>query len=137
MKFFILIVLFLFSVSYSHNLEHRVEKAGKVVILYFYFPDGSKFSFEDFEVYRKGDKNPFQVGRTDYYGRVLLLPDRDGVWNVKVFSADGHGKVVELEIREHENQDSRDSSAFGKIVMGVSILFGIFGLYTIFLRRRR
>lgn len=121
----------------AHDLQHRIEE-GAAVSVKLFFADGSEFNFESYEVYRAGDEIPFQVGRTDAHGRVVFLPDRAGTWRIKAFSEDGHGADfsfttgVKGEVRD-ANEPFLERHL--RIIVGVSVIFGCFGLVTLFMGR--
>jgi nickel transport protein len=121
----------------AHDLQHQVNE-GAAVAVRFFFADGNDFSFESYEVYRAGDEIPFQVGRTDQKGRVVFLPDRAGTWRIKAFSEDGHG--ADISFSTGVKADGRDASQpllerHLRIVVGVSVIFGLFGLMNLLMRR--
>ncbi|MEJ5172294.1 MAG: hypothetical protein WHT47_01125 [Hydrogenothermaceae bacterium] len=120
--------------SFAHDLQYKLENTGEAKVISFFFPDGSKFSYESFEIYREGDKVPFQVGRTDALGRVVFIPDRKGKWIVKVYSEDGHGKNIELEVNDsgYTGKDGSIYEKFSKVITGVGIILGIFGIFQLF-----
>jgi len=121
----------------AHELQHSVGE-GAAVSVKLSFADGNAFAFEAYEVYRADDDIPFQVGRTDAQGRVVFIPDRAGTWRVKAFSEDGHG--VDFSFTTGVSSDARDANAPAlgrhlRILVGVSVIFGVFGLVTLFRRR--
>jgi nickel transport protein len=123
----------------AHDLEHSIGE-GKAVTVKIFYADGNEFSFESYEIYRAGDDIPFQVGRTDIHGRVVFVPDRAGTWRLKAFSEDGHG--VDLSFTTGGENGIRDANEpflerHLRLVVGVSVIFGVFGLVDLFLRRRR
>lgn len=132
-----LLSFFLFiGLALSHDLQHKVSTEGKCVIVHFYFPDNTKFSYENFEIYKNGSKTPFQVGRTDALGRAVFCPDESGEWIVKAFSEDGHGKIVKVYV---DNAKATSTSSlfdrYEKLFVGIGFILGIFGLTEIYLRR--
>ncbi|MCX7760380.1 MAG: hypothetical protein N2Z81_04260 [Hydrogenothermaceae bacterium] len=133
----IISLLLSLSFSFAHDLQYKLENTGQTVVIWFFFPDGSKFSYENFEIYREGEKVPFQVGRTDALGRVIFIPDRAGKWLVKVYSEDGHGKNIVIEVNKggYTEKGSSVYEKFSKVITGVGIIFGIFGLISIFKKR--
>jgi nickel transport protein len=133
-----LLCLWLPERSAAHDLQHTVEE-GTAVTVKIFFADGSEFSFERYEIYRAGEEIAFQVGRTDALGRIVFLPDRAGTWRVKAFSEDGHGADFSLVTDVRGGVGSADRSLLerhARLVVGVSIIFGIFGLVSLFARRR-
>ena len=122
----------------AHDLQHGIEE-GMAVTVKLFFSDGNEFSFESYEVYRAGEEIPFQVGRTDAHGRVVFLPDRAGTWRVKAFSEDGHGADFSLSSDARGGVEKAGGSLlerYPRIVVGVSIIFGIFGVIALFTRGR-
>ncbi len=120
---------------YGHDLQNTI-KSQNAVVIYLYFPDGTKFSYESFEIYRPNEKIPFQVGRTDALGRVIFIPDKKGKWFVKAFSEDGHGVNLYVDINNENFSDLREErpiyQRYLKVFIGIGIIFGIFGIISIF-----
>jgi nickel transport protein len=125
----------------AHDLQHRIQEGAAVTVELFFadLAEDNAFSFESYEVYRAGEEVPFQVGRTDALGRLAFLPDTAGTWRVKIFSEDGHGADISLTTGAQGGIEGADRPLFerhSRLVVGVSILFGIFGLLNLFARRR-
>ncbi len=114
----------------SHELLHRVENVHRAVVVEFFFADGSKFSYESYRVYKPGeDKIPFAVGRTDALGRVVFLPDTDGVWRVEVISNTGHGANLKVDVRGGGVKgESKNVMLFNilRFITGIVIIVGVF-----------
>ena len=122
----------------AHDLQHQIDE-GAAVSVKLFFADGSDFAFESYEVYRAGDEIPFQVGRTDLQGRVVFLPDRAGTWRIKVFSEEGHGADFSFTTGAKGGVEDVSQPFFERhlrIVVGVSVIFGVFGLVDLLMRRR-
>ena len=117
--------------AFGHAIDHRVSGAQAKVVEVFY-ADGRPFSFESFEVTDPGARAPFQIGRTDKFGRVVFVPDRTGDWEVKVWSEDGHGLqvTVVVESLDAAAEPPRASSRFRRWpgLVGGLILIGILGV---------
>ena len=121
----------------AHDMLHQIAEAEAVSVRLFY-ADGSDFSFESYEVYRAGDEIPFQVGRTDLQGRVVFLPDRAGTWRIKAFSEDGHGADFSFSTGAKGGVGNASPAFLERhlrIVVGVSVIFGVFGLVSLVMRR--
>jgi nickel transport protein len=121
----------------AHDLQHQIDE-GAAVSVRLFFGDGRDFAFESYEVYRAGDEIPFQVGRTDLQGRVVFLPDRAGTWRIKAFSEDGHGADFSFSTDAKSGlQDANQPflERHLRVVFGVSVIFGAFGLVNLFTRR--
>jgi len=122
----------------AHGLQHQIDEGTAVSVRLFY-ADGRDFAFESYEVYRAGDEIPFQAGRTDLLGRVVFLPDRAGTWRIKAFSEDGHG--ADFSFTTAAEGGVRDANRpflerHLRIVVAVSVIFGVFGLVDLLIRRR-
>jgi nickel transport protein len=121
----------------AHDLQHSIDERAAVSVKLF-FADGGEFAFEAYEIYHAGDEIPFQVGRTDAHGRVVFIPDRAGTWRLKAFSEEGHGADFSFSTAaggEVEDADDSFLERHLRIVVGVSVIFGVFGLITLFRRR--
>lgn len=128
MKILYFLTLFA-TLLFSHNLNHSISKEQSVVVS-FSFGHEDDFSFQSYEVYAPSSEIPFAVGRTDALSRVSFLPNTAGKWKVKAFSEDGHGKIVEVEVDENMQAqvDANTNNTFQKALIGILMLFGIFGL---------
>jgi nickel transport protein len=108
------------------------------VIVELRYADGSPFSYESAEVFRPAESIPFLAGRTDANGRLAFVPDRAGDWRVRAFSEDGHGGdfTVSAEGDGTAPAGPAPLGALERVAVGVALLFGIFGIWSLFLRRK-
>ena len=83
----------------AHAMLHEVAE-GESIVVRFSFPGGEQPWFEPYEVFAPGMDTPFQSGRVNARGEVSFRPDRDGEWQLRVFTEDGHGAVVTVGIDE-------------------------------------
>lgn len=123
----------------AHDLQYTVSGAQAVVLRLFYIDD-KPFAFEAYEIYRTGEKLPYQVGRTDGQGRVAFLPDRAATWRVKAISEDGHGLDFNLSTDAAAQVATRSKpfyERYGRIVVGIAVILGLFGLLKVYLQRRK
>ncbi len=121
----------------AHDLQHTAVPA-QALLIQLHYADGSPFAFESYEVYRDGDKVPQQVGRTDKAGRIAFLPDGPATWRVKAFSEDGHGLDMRVESGAGGTVEAADRplfERFTRIVVGVAVILGLFGILALFYRR--
>ncbi len=124
----------------AHEVIHHISGSEAVTITLTY-ADGSPFSYESYEVYRPGEETPFQVGRTDRLGRIAFLPDGSGEWRVRAFSEDGHG----VDLTFPAGPSSAPAAAgprsgtdrLSRILFGIGIILGLFGILALFRRRNR
>ena len=126
----------------AHALLHEVVDADALV-LKLSFPGGDAPLFESYEILAPGDGTPFQTGRVNAVGEVSFRPDRPGEWQVKVFTADGHGTVVRLAVDAAGSAAtvgaSRDTHAHGyagRVLAGLGYLLGLFGIWALWRVRR-
>ena len=123
---------------HAHTLTHTAQ-AGGAVIVELCYGDGSPFSYESAEVYRPGEAVPFLAGRTDANGRLVFVPDRPGDWRVRTFSEDGHGGDFTVAAAPGGGS-SAPPAGLGEVsglAVGLSLIFGAFGLWSLFVRKRR
>jgi nickel transport protein len=135
----LLLLAFLTAPAHAHDLQHTTTSA-QAVVLRLTYTDAKPFAFEGYEVYRQGDTLPYQVGRTDGQGRVAFLPDRAGAWRIKAFSEDGHGLDITLTTDAAAQVAVADKPVFeryGRIVVGVAVILGLFGFISLYLRKRK
>ncbi|MBK5914763.1 hypothetical protein [Rhodocyclus purpureus] len=110
--------------------------------------DGQPFAFEAYELYLPGQDVPTQVGRTDAFGRIVFLPGANHEWRIRAFSADGHGVDQLLQLDASEGGNVGDAAGSGSaaggdkprawlLAAGLGVVFGLFGLVQLFMRRRR
>ena len=123
----------------GHEIMHEVAR-GEAVIVTLHYPEGTPFSYESFEIFRPDEELPFHVGRTDASGRISFLPDRDGTWRIRAFSEDGHGVDITVEAGPAGTQTVAGRSSnerYMRAVAGLAIVFGLFGVVSLFIRRRK
>jgi len=124
-------------VLHAHSLSHTAGQ-GSALIVELRYADGSLFSYEAAEVYRPAESVPFLVGHTDANGRLAFVPDRPGDWRIRAFSEDGHGGdfTVAAAAEGGSSPSSAGLGEVGGLAVGLSILFGLFGLWSLFIRKR-
>jgi len=122
----------------GHEVLHQVARLEAVVVT-LQFADGGAFAYEQYELLPPGEHVPFQKGRCDAQGRVVFLPDRPGDWRLKASSEDGHGVELTVTVDAVGAAAAKPRSLWergSQLVTGIALLFGIFGLITLFARRR-
>lgn len=137
-----LVFVLLSSTLFAHALLHESFKSD-VYTVAFHFASEGDFSFESYEVYSpKNSDVPFAVGRTDAKGRVFFLPDTNGTWQVKAFSEDGHGAVVDVNVDATitraapapSNDDMQ--TLLLRLVIGIAAIGAIFAMLHFFMKRK-
>ena len=123
----------------AHGL-HTHYQSEESVTVDFSFEDHTPMAFESYEILPPDDEVPFQVGRTNRLGQCVFHPDRPGLWQVRVWTEDGHGATVRIEVDENMlvgTVESHQPSRWSKMIMGLSVLFGVFGVVSLFSRRKK
>jgi len=122
----------------AHDLQYTTS-SGQAVVIRLFYVDDTPFSFEGYEITRAGDTLPYQVGRTDGQGRIAFLPDRAGTWRIKAISEDGHGLDFTLATNAAARIESSDKPVYeryGRVVVGVALILGLFGFMSLYTRRK-
>ena len=141
----IVLIFLMFFVSSApgdaHTVNYEVQQKGLAVKVF--FPAQDPASYAEYEVFAPGEELPHQTGRTDRNGFVAFVPDRQGIWKVKVIgeSAHGyHGVTVEVKVDKDLNLESFKkplAAQYTKVVTGISLIIGIFGLYALISSKKR
>ena len=129
----------------AHGVRGKMRSEAGILVKTEY-SDGEPMSYAAVEVSDQADELPFQTGRTDRNGCFLFYPDREGEWRVVVSDEMGHRIALKTVVsdmsgdREADNQsewqtDSGPFARWEKVLMGLSIIFGLSGL--VFWRKGR
>jgi nickel transport protein len=138
MRFFLLCALLgVLPSALAHDLQFTLDNRQASVIRLFYSNE-LPFAYEQYELYPPGQSIPAQVGRTDAQGRLVFLTDTAGQWRLKVFAEDGHGLDTMLTISASGEMDAQKPliERHTRLLVGVSLIFGLFGLISLFYRRK-
>lgn len=133
--------LFLFiSPLFGHSIHYDVQQKG-ISVKVFYEKEHPA-SYSEYELFGPGDKEPHQIGRTDKNGFLSFIPDRMGSWKIKVWgeSTHGfHGVTIDINVNQSLQLDSFSKplvSTYTKLVVGISIIFGLFGIFAFWKSRK-
>ncbi len=103
------------------------------------YSDGEPMSYAKVAIYAPNDpERAFQRGRTDRSGRFAFSPDAKGSWRVVINDGMGHQIDRKLEVRdlkagvEVNTPQAEGMSKAWKVVVGLSLIFGVFGLAALF-----
>jgi nickel transport protein len=125
----------------SHTVNYEVQQKGMAARVFYSAHEPASYS--EYELFGPGDAQPHQIGRTDKNGMVAFVPDRPGVWKIKVLgeSAHGfHGVTIELKVDNAVNLESFSKPLVAtstKMITGVSLIIGVFGIYGLIKSRRK
>lgn len=138
--FFVLVLLFVTHVetASAHAVFGEVtsEKGTMVRATY---DGGDPMGYAEVEIFYKDEKLPFQTGRTDRNGCFLFLPDKPGAWKMIVSDGMGHRLALSSNIDDNAELIERNDdgllqhkagalSRSERVLMGISIIFGVFGI---------
>lgn len=124
----------------SHALLHELVE-GETLVVRLYYPGEGAPSFEPYELLAPQAQAPFQTGRVNLNGEVSFRPDRPGRWQLRVFTEDGHGALIELQVDTAGSAFSATGmhapGHWSRVVAAIGYLLGAFGLLTLWQARRR
>ena len=133
---FLGIVFLLPGMIYAHGVMGKVDSGGMVVTAQ--YDTGEPMSYAKVNISAPGAKLTFQSGRTDRNGRFCFFPDGPGDWKVVVDDEMGHSLEVAVPVDEtmalQANRQSGENAVsscgrYQRALMGISIIFGIFGIF--------
>jgi len=122
--------------AFSHGVLGKIVMQ-KGVLVEAEYDDGEPMSYSSTEIFDSEEKLPFQSGRTDRNGRFLFYPDKVGDWKIIINDGIGHRLALKTHIDESLALSTIDSQETGKMthfsryekaLMGISVIFGIFGI---------
>jgi nickel transport protein len=119
----------------AHTVNYQVENRG-ISIRVFYEPEDPA-SYSSYEIFGPGDKITYQKGRTDKNGFVSFLPDRKGIWIIKVYGESEHGihgAQIKVKVNENLSLESFKKplvAKYTKAFVGISFILAIFGSWSL------
>jgi len=127
----------------GHSINYHVEQKGIAVRAFYSAKEPSSYS--QYEIYGPGDREdlPHQTGRTEKNGFLSFVPDRAGTWKIKLWGESSHGYhgfTAEVKVDKEINLESFSKplvAAHTKLITGLSLIFGIFGVYALWRSRKR
>lgn len=123
----------------AHGVQHGVSEGATVVTAT--YDDGSPMAFCDVTVLApESDEECYQEGTSDRNGCFAFLPDTNGIWKVTVDDGLGHMVKARIEvgsIGRGKTETAAPPDRLGGAVVGISTVFGVFGLYAMFAARGR
>jgi len=121
---------------WGHGTEGVAEKEEGILVSAEY-DDGEPMNYAEVKILAPESDIPFQKGRTDRNGRFMFRPDQKGLWQIIVSDGVGHRLALEREILDVKG-DIKTAAAekigvstlsrTQGIIMGVSIILGLFGI---------
>jgi nickel transport protein len=132
--FFAIVIFMMPCLTHAHSVKGTVDKGGIAVTAK--YNSGEAMSYARVKISAPGTGLTFQSGRTDRNGRFCFFPDGAGDWKVIVDDEMGHRLEVMVPVDEtltlqanqqREVADEISLSRYERALMGISIIFGIFG----------
>jgi nickel transport protein len=142
MKHLLLCLALLSCSAWGHEIKLELSQQAAAVVQLAY-ADGQPFAFEAYELYHPNKEVPEQVGRTNGEGQIVFLPGTRTDWRLKAVSADGHGvdQILKVSIAATDgNHQPCQTTGLPRtllLVVGLGILFGLFGVVQLFLRKKQ
>ena len=138
MRASVILPLLLLSIAvHAHELRYTTTQ-GSAILIEVTAPGEGGLANAPYEIRAGGASTPVQMGWTTATGRIAFAPAEPGTYQVSVFSAGGHGVNFELEVDEAFTLAATEQpfvARHAKSLIGVSVLFGLFGLLMLFYRR--
>lgn len=125
----------------AHTIHYEVQPKGISAKIFYTKDDPASYS--EYEIYGPGDTEPYQIGRTNRAGFLSFLPDRTGTWKIKVLGESSHGfHGITFEVKvdkafELESFEKPLVAKHTKVIVGVSVIFGLFGIISLYLSRKK
>ena len=123
----------------AHTIHYDVQQ--KAMAVHVYYSEKDPAAYSRYELYGPGDKEPHQTGRTDKNGFLGFVPDRPGTWKLQVWGESSHGfhgVTTEIKVDHALNLESFSKplvATYTKLVTGISVAFGVFGVYALWVSR--
>lgn len=132
----------------AHDLQTHAQVVDRFVLFEASYEGEEAASFVAVSVHAPdtGDPNAdaYQTGRTDAEGRFVFVPNRAGLWRITVDDEMGHRATQEVQVGDAAAKvpASGEGTPAGRgtadrLIIGLSVLFGVSGLAMAFLRRRK
>ncbi|MGA1869700.1 MAG: hypothetical protein ACMUJM_14280 [bacterium] len=132
--------------SFSHGIVSTViEPSPRSVVVEAHYSDGEPMSYAKVTVKWMTADIPFQSGYTDHNGYFAFIPDREGEWTVIFEDSMAHRSEVKVAVTADGGADERTDTKnalstlpmYVKIIVGLSMIFGLFGLSSLYIVRKK
>ncbi len=142
------ILIILTPALFAHDLQTKLRQDGRFILLEASYEGEDAASYLAVRVHAPDDgqtaADAFQTGRTDRSGRFVFLPSRPGLWKITVDDEMGHRVSQEITVADaaspstttNADQDAGGRTNSDKLVIGLSVLFGITGMLMAWMSRR-
>lgn len=137
----LIILIFLFPIlSYSHGIHYEILK-DNIIGIEVKYEDGVPLGEQPVRVFSPDNKSKAYIkSKTNHLGRYYFKADKKGDWIVIVQDAAGHAVRVNVRVEKDEVKVKNQSNAidpFQKIIMSLSIIWGLIGTALFFYRNKK
>lgn len=132
-------MLAIFFIFPSLLLAHGTQGAIKInqsLLIRAKYSTGEPMAYANIKIFHNQDKIPFQQGNLDKNGLFLFHPDQKGIWVAKINDGMGHALSLETKVsnprkltQKTPSQGNTNISKIWKLLMGISIIFGLSGIF--------
>ena len=122
----------LISPIHAHGVRGKVGAGGIIVTAE--YDTGEPMSYAKTKIIAPNSKLTFQSGRTDRNGRFCFFPDTPGEWKIIVDDEIGHrlelSILINKDMKPIENLIEQNPLSIPiRALIGISFIFGIFGIF--------
>lgn len=124
----------------AHKVEYRIGQGGIVIEVWYEGIPRVPMRGAYFKVFSPESREEFQKGRVDARGRFCFFPDQNGKWVALVNDGQGHGVTIDVVLDEGLRLKTSGEKGMPfsiRLAVGLSLIFGIFGVLSLFWRRPR
>lgn len=123
----------------GHGVEYESFAVGSGIKAT--YSDETPMAYCDVAVFAPDDANAeYQTGITDRNGCFAFVPDTSGVWQVTVDDGMGHQVAAMISVDSllvASTTARQDANRLSSLVVGISLIFGLFGVYALLRDSRR
>lgn len=136
----IIVLLFLPLLVFSHGINYEIISEG--IIIKTFFSEEKVFANAGVKVFSPDNYlDPYKIATTDENGVYIFTPDKPGDWVIFFRDDEGHGTRVNLTIDKNlmiaNSNLSSNFSLIQIIVMVICVLFGLAGIISFFIKRKK
>jgi nickel transport protein len=125
---------------FAHGIFYKVLDGALTINIT--APNNLAISDAKVVIYAPEGSLPYTKGITDVNGNFSFLPDTQGNWKVVLNIPSDHGNhkkefsIVVDEKLKMKNYEKQPYERYFAILASLGLIFGIFGLYTMYLRKK-
>ena len=121
-------------VCLGHGVKHETFDVGTGIKAT--YSDETPMAYCEVAVFAPDDStSEYQTGITDRNGCFAFVPDTSGTWRITVDDGMGHLVAAEIAVDSLGVADTQPQRGMGRghsLITGISVIFGLFGVYVLF-----